>query len=68
MMEILEKMHDYLLDMNIATEEEINLVIDINGYSEETFKDILYARIGYRDFDQLESDFYNESEDEDYEL
>lgn len=38
----------------IATEEEIDLVTNINGYSEETLSDILYARTGYRDIEQYE--------------
>ena len=38
----------------IATEEEIDLVTNINGYSEETLNDILYARTGYRDIAQFE--------------
>lgn len=38
----------------IATEEEIDLVTSINGYSEETLNDILYVRTGYRDIAQFE--------------
>ena len=38
----------------IATDEEIDLVTNINGYSEETLNDILYARTGYRDIEQYE--------------
>lgn len=40
---------DYLVNYNIATEEEVNLVTSINGYNEETLNDILYVRTGYRD-------------------
>lgn len=40
----------------IATEEEIELVTNINGYSEETALDILYVRTGYRSFDQFEEE------------
>ena len=49
-----EEMWQELLDRNIATEEELQLVTDINGYSEESLKDVLYARTGYHDFEQLE--------------
>jgi len=38
----------------IATEEEIDLVTSINGYTEETLNDILYVRTGYRDISQFE--------------
>lgn len=48
-----DEMWDALLDMGIS-EETLQIVTDINGYSEETMQDILYAAFGYRDFDQLE--------------
>lgn len=47
---------DWLLDMGIATEKELQLVTDINGYSIETLNDVLYARTGYRDQEQLEDE------------
>jgi hypothetical protein len=49
MKEKIDQMWDWLLDMGIATEEELQLVTDINGYSIETLNDVLYARTGYRD-------------------
>jgi chemotaxis regulatin CheY-phosphate phosphatase CheZ len=49
MKEKIDQMWDWLLDMGIATEEELQLVTDINGYSLETLNDILFARTGYRD-------------------
>ena len=45
---------DELISRGIATEEELQLVTDINGYSEETLYDVLYARTGYRNFEQME--------------
>jgi hypothetical protein len=48
-----EQMHDYLVECGIATEDEVSLVTSINGYNEESMKDILYSRTGYSDFDQL---------------
>lgn len=45
-----------LVDEQIATEDELALVADINGYTTETMLDVLYARTGYRDFDQLDED------------
>ena len=47
-------MYDYLVDNSIATEEEIKLVTRINGDNIDTYENILYARIGYRSFEQLE--------------
>lgn len=46
------EMHDILVEYGIATEEEVELVTNINGYNRETMEDILYARTGYRTFDQ----------------
>ena len=41
-----------LVNIGIATEEELQLVTDINGYSKETLDDVLYVRTGYRDWEQ----------------
>ena len=58
----MEEMRDWLeeqlINLQIATEDEINLVCKINGYSLETMEDILYARTGLRDIEQL-CDEYN---------
>ena len=51
-----DEMWQRLVDELIATEEEIQLVTDINGYTEEALLDILYARTGYRNFDQMEDE------------
>ncbi len=49
MKEKISEMWDWLLDAGIATEDELQLVTDINGYSLETLNDVLFARTGYRD-------------------
>jgi signal-transduction protein with cAMP-binding, CBS, and nucleotidyltransferase domain len=49
MKEKIDQMWEWLVDEGIATEEELQLVTDINGYSIETLNDVLYARTGYRD-------------------
>ena len=36
--------------------ETLQVVTAINGYSEETMTDVLYARTGYRNFSQLEDE------------
>lgn len=44
----------YLINQEMcATRDEVELVADINGWKEDTMRDILFARTGYRDFDQL---------------
>ncbi len=48
------EMWDYLEENSIATKDELTLVANINGFSAGTMKDILYAKTGYRSFDQLE--------------
>ena len=48
-----DEMWDYLLDMGVS-EQTLQVVPDINGYSEQTMCDILYAVSGYRDLDQLD--------------
>ena len=50
----LDEMWQELVDWSIATDAEIKLVTDINGYNEKSLLDILYSRTGYRNFDQLE--------------
>jgi hypothetical protein len=49
-----EEMVKYLVDNGIATQEEVELVCDINGYSKQTMRDILYSRTGYDYFDQID--------------
>lgn len=44
---------DYLLDYNIATEEEVSLVCNIHGMNLESLEDILYVRTGYRSLAQV---------------
>ena len=49
-----DKLHDYLLSRDIATEKEISLVTSINGYNLEALEGILYSRTGYRDLKQAQ--------------
>lgn len=49
----MEKTIDTMVELGIATEEEIILVTTINGYNVDTLNDIIYARTGYEDIDQL---------------
>lgn len=49
-----EEMFNKLIKLNIATEEEIDLVCCINGYVIDTLNDILYVRTGYRDIEDIE--------------
>lgn len=49
-----QKLNDKLVEYNIATEEEISLVCNINGFNDETMYDILYARTALQNFDDIE--------------
>jgi len=50
-----ERLWDYLIDMGIATENELQLVTCINGDNLETLENVLFARTGYRTLEQLEN-------------
>ena len=45
---------DYIIEHGIATEEELKLVTCINGCNQAALNDVIYARTGYRDIEQLE--------------
>lgn len=51
----IDEMYNRLVNLGVSP-DAINLVASINGYSEETMLDILYAEFGYRDFEQLDDD------------
>ena len=48
----INEMWGTLLEMGVS-EQTLQVVTDINGYNEETMRNILYCVTGYRDFDQL---------------
>lgn len=49
----LDEVWDLMITYGIATDNEIKLVTNINGYNMEALNDIIYARTGYRDIDQV---------------
>ena len=44
---------DELLECDLFTEKELQLLTNINGYSVETLNEALFARYGYRDYNQM---------------
>ena len=50
----LETYFDNLVEYGIANADEILLVTYINGWNEESLDSILYARTGYRSWNQYE--------------
>lgn len=59
----LQKIHEFIIANDIATEDEISLVTAICGYNEETLNDIINVRTGC-DMDQLEDDELDDDADE----
>lgn len=49
-----EKIWDYIIEKEIATDEELKLVTCINGYNEDSLNAIIYARTGYHSIEQIE--------------
>lgn len=51
----ISKAWDALLASGLS-EETLQIVTSINGYSMETLSDVLYAHTGLRSFNQIESE------------
>lgn len=49
----LNEVWDLLIEYGVATQEELELVTCINGYNIDALNDVIYARTGYRNIDQL---------------
>ena len=52
-----DEVWEYLEEHGIATYNELSLVTDICGYSMETLMDVVYARTGYRNMEQLKGEY-----------
>ena len=50
------EMMDYLIKYQICTDDELSLVTSILGTNEETMESILYAKTGYRNFEQIQDE------------
>lgn len=48
----LNNIWDFIVDYNIATNEELELVTYINGYNLQALNDVIEVRTGYHDMDQ----------------
>lgn len=48
----LNHMYDTMLELELCTFEEIELVSNINGFNEQAINDIVYVRAGYQTLDQ----------------
>jgi hypothetical protein len=50
--EQLNNMYDTILELELCTVEELELVTSINGFNEQALNDIVYVREGYNTLDQ----------------
>lgn len=50
------KVWDLLIEYGVATQEELELVTCINGYNIDTMNDVIYARTGYRNIEQIQNE------------
>jgi len=48
----LNNMYDTILELELCTFEELELVTCINGFNEQALNDIVYVREGYQTLDQ----------------
>ena len=49
-----DEVWDLLIEYGIATQEELELITCINSYNIDTLNDVIYARTGYRDIEQIQ--------------
>lgn len=49
----IDELWGILIDDELFTLEELQLISDINGYNMETLNDAIYSRYGYRDYEQM---------------
>ncbi len=49
----LDELFNTLIEEELFTEAELQLLTHINGYNMETLNDAIYARYGYRDYEQM---------------
>jgi hypothetical protein len=47
-----DQVWDFIIEYGIATEAELILVTNINGFTLEQLNNVIYAKIGYRSMEQ----------------
>jgi hypothetical protein len=55
-MEQTNKTYNYLLDNELFTKAELDLITNINGYNLETLNNAIYSRYGFHDIEQLQEE------------
>jgi len=59
------EIYEYIIDNKFASEEALDLITNINGYSVETLNDVIYALTGYRNIEQLKGEDQEDNDEED---
>jgi hypothetical protein len=57
--------YETLIERGLFTEEELDLITNINGFSEDTLNDCIYSRYGYRSLEQMDGEEDDDEEEED---
>lgn len=55
-MKKVDEMYNYLTENQFFTDSELLLLTYINGYTEDTLNSAIYARYGFRTYEQLLED------------
>ena len=53
MSEKMNRMWDEMVELGIATDEELGLAVALCGVTEQTLTSVLYIRTGYRSLEQM---------------
>jgi hypothetical protein len=63
-MENVTVLYDELIELDLFTDKELELITNINGYTIDTLNDCLYSRYGYRSLSQMIGEEEEEEEEE----
>ena len=56
MTETMNRLWDKMVELGIATNEELGLVVALCGNTQHTLERVLYIRTGYRNLEQIEEE------------
>jgi len=49
----MDKLWNYIIETGMATEKELQLITNINGYTKDSLNAVIYARTAYRSMEQI---------------
>ena len=56
MTETMNRLWDTMVELSIATNEELGLAVALCGNTQHTLERVLYIRTGYRNLEQIEEE------------